>query len=247
MPAKPVVVLVGANKGGVGKTTVARTLIDYLSARGVQLRAFDTEFPRGGLKRFHPKLTEVVDITTAADQMKIIDTLATSEAKINVIDVRAGALLDTLKTFTQVGFFELAQQGEFGFMMFHVIGPSIDSLEEMSEVMTYTNARQYFVVKNFINETNFFEWQPELQKRYSRLKGGGVEITMPKLNEMAFEQSELAGVPISTFIANRNAEELKASYSLVLRGYVSTWLRKIINEYDRVHLLERLAGKTEGQ
>ena len=30
--AKPVVILVGADKGGVGKTTVTRTLLDYFIA-----------------------------------------------------------------------------------------------------------------------------------------------------------------------------------------------------------------------
>ena len=30
--AKPAVIIVGADKGGVGKTTVARTLLDYLAA-----------------------------------------------------------------------------------------------------------------------------------------------------------------------------------------------------------------------
>ncbi len=41
--AKPVVIVVGADKGGVGKTTVARTLLDYFSANSVLTRAFDTE------------------------------------------------------------------------------------------------------------------------------------------------------------------------------------------------------------
>ena len=31
--AKPAVVLVGADKGGVGKTTVARSLLDYFVVR----------------------------------------------------------------------------------------------------------------------------------------------------------------------------------------------------------------------
>jgi hypothetical protein len=51
---KPTVILVGADKGGVGKTTVARTLLDYLTAENLPARAFDTEFPKGTLKRFHP-------------------------------------------------------------------------------------------------------------------------------------------------------------------------------------------------
>src|SRR5207253_7093542 len=51
---RPTVILVGADKGGVGKTIVARTLLDYLVANNVPARAFDTEAPKGTLKRFHP-------------------------------------------------------------------------------------------------------------------------------------------------------------------------------------------------
>ena len=36
---KPTVILVGADKGGVGKTTVARTLLDYLTAEKLPTRA----------------------------------------------------------------------------------------------------------------------------------------------------------------------------------------------------------------
>jgi len=67
------VILVGADKGGVGKTTLARTLLDYLAARNTPARAFDSEFPRGALKRFHPKMTEIIDLETAADQIKVIE------------------------------------------------------------------------------------------------------------------------------------------------------------------------------
>ena len=56
--AKPTVVVVGADKGGVGKTTVARTLLDYFTAHHVPTRAFDSETPKGTLKRFHPDITD---------------------------------------------------------------------------------------------------------------------------------------------------------------------------------------------
>src|SRR6266436_2423705 len=42
---KPAVVLIGADKGGVGKTVVARTLLDYFAHHRVRARAFDTEVP----------------------------------------------------------------------------------------------------------------------------------------------------------------------------------------------------------
>src|SRR5512135_407029 len=80
--------LVGADKGGVGKTTVARTLLDYFTAHHVPTRAFDTETPKGTLKRFHRDVSEVVDATAVADQMRIIDTLSTTDATVTVVDVR---------------------------------------------------------------------------------------------------------------------------------------------------------------
>jgi hypothetical protein len=92
---KPMVLMIGADKGGVGKTTIARTLLDYLAAKNTLARAFDSEFPRGTLKRLHPGVTEIVNITTAADQIKILDTLTTRQIKVSVIDIRAGLLSST--------------------------------------------------------------------------------------------------------------------------------------------------------
>src|SRR5260370_19093080 len=107
--AKPVVIVVGADKGGVGKTTVSRTLLDYFSANNVPTRAFDTESPRGTLKRFHPDLTEIVDMTTTSDQMKIFDTLNSRTPSVPVIDVPPGLLPPALPSLPDIAFLDPAK------------------------------------------------------------------------------------------------------------------------------------------
>src|SRR6201746_2960204 len=107
--AKPAVIVVGADKGGVGKSTVSRTVLDYFSANNVPTRAFDTESPRGTLKRFHPDVTEIVDVTSTSDQLKIFDTLNTASTSVTVIDVRAGLLSPTLPPLRYIGFLDAAQ------------------------------------------------------------------------------------------------------------------------------------------
>jgi cellulose biosynthesis protein BcsQ len=77
-------ILVGADKGGVEKTTIARALADYLVRKNVPTRAFDTETPRGTLKRFHNDMTEVADIASTSDQMKILDTLNTGPPRDDI-------------------------------------------------------------------------------------------------------------------------------------------------------------------
>jgi hypothetical protein len=240
---KPAVILVGADKGGVGKTTVTRTLLDYFVAHNVPTRAFDTESPRGTLKRFHPDVTEVVDVTTIPDQMKIFDTLADAEAKVTVIDVRAGLLSSTLRALRDIGFLDIVKKGQVTFSVFHILGPSIASLDEIAETAAFVGDAKYFLVKNHINNTNFFEWDPATYDSYFRKIKDAVEISVPHLNEMACEQVELASVPFLTFVANKNAGGEAAAYSFVLRGYVRHWLGNVWGEYDRVKLTEISSAK----
>ena len=241
--AKPTVILVGADKGGVGKTTVARTLLDYFSAHQVPTRAFDTESPRGTLKRFHSDVAEVVDVTAIADQMKIFDTIGSANAKVTVIDIRAGLLSPTLKALNEIGFLDAAKKGQITFSVFHILGPSIASLEEIAETASIVGDANYFLVKNFINNTTFFDWDPATYNSYfNRIKGAS-EITVPKLNEMASEQVELAGAPFVSFVANKDGKGDTANYSFVLRGYVRHWLGNVWSEYDRVKLMDLVGGQ----
>jgi hypothetical protein len=243
--AKPTVILVGADKGGVGKTTVARTLLDYFGAHQTAVRAFDTESPRGTLKRFHPDLTEVVDMTEVADQMKIFDTLGSAPAQVTVIDVRAGLLSSTLQALSDIGFLESAKKGQIAFAVFHILGPSIASLNEIAETAKFVGDANYFLVKNRINDTTFFEWDPKTYNSYFKQIKGASEISIPKLNEMACEQVEVASQPFVSFIANKDAKGQTANYSFVLRGYVRHWLGNVWSEYDRVKLTDLVAPKLE--
>jgi hypothetical protein len=243
--AKPTVVVVGADKGGVGKTTVARTLLDYFTAHHVPTRAFDTESPKGTLKRFHPEVTDVVDATIVADQMKIFDTL--SDANVTVIDVRAGLLSPTLRALKDIGFLDSVRKGQLNFLVFHILGSSIASLNEIEDTSAYTADGKYYLVKNFINNTSFFEWDQATHSAYFKKHKDAVEITIPKLNEMAFEQVELASVPFLTFVANKGPKGEAANYSFVLRGYVRHWLGNVWGEYDRVKLNDITAGAAAPQ
>src|ERR1700737_3821434 len=241
--AKPAVIIVGADKGGVGKTTVARTLLDYFIAHQVPTRAFDTEAPRGTLKRFHPEVTEVVDMTLIADQMKIFGTPKSAAAAVTVIDVRAGVMSPTLKALRDIGFIDAAKKGQITFAVFHILGPSIASLDEINETAAYLGDAKYFMVKNFINNTHFFEWDEATHSSYFKQIRNAVEIVIPKLNEMATEQVELASVPYLTFIANKKQSGEPASYSFVLRGYVRHWLGTVWAEYDRLNLTDIVVAR----
>lgn len=238
--AKPAVILVGADKGGVGKTTVSRTLLDYFASRKISIRAFDTECPKGTLVRFHPGLTDVVDVTSVSDQMKIFDTVESSGTQVTLIDIRAGIMTPTLEALRNIGFLDMAKRGDLAFAVFHILGPSVASLGEIAETSQFLLDARYFLVKNFINNTTFFDWDEGTYNSYFNRIPHAVEVAVPKLPEMACEKVELAAVPFATFAADKTANGLPAGYSLVLRGYVRHWLNGVFAEYDRVRLTDIL-------
>jgi hypothetical protein len=239
---KPTLILVGADKGGVGKTTLSRALLDFIARKDVPARAFDTECPRGSLKRFHPDITEVIDFTDVADQMKVLDTLDSTDARVTLIDLKAGNLSLSLDTFDRIGVLDAARNGQFNLGLFHVVGSSIASLEEISELARYVNGMEYIVARNAVNDTNFFEWDQKTYKKYFSRLNSAHEIDIPKLNEMAYEQVDLAGLTFRDFIDNKGANGAAGNHSFVLRGYVRKWCADLDLELERLQLIQGLTG-----
>jgi hypothetical protein len=95
---------------------------------------------------------------------------------------------------------------------------------------------RYFLVKNFINTATFFDWDRATYNSYFNKIPDAADLTIPKLNELAYEQVDLAGVPFVNFIGNKGASGEAANYSFVLRGYVRHWLGSVWAEYDRIEM-----------
>lgn len=237
---KTTLILVGADKGGVGKTTISRVLLDYLAENEIKTRAFDTEAPGGTLQRFYGRITEVVNMAHTADQMRIIDTLDESPDTVSVVDVRAGQMRTILETLLEVGFLDAAAAGEFNLMLFHILGSSIASLDEISETAPYAADAHYYLVKNFVSDGSYFEWDPGTYRSYFNQVKSATEVTVPKLNDLAYEQVDLAGMPFTKFIGDR-------SNSFVLRGYVRSWLERIFEEFDEAGVLNAIGNKSRSR
>ena len=88
MESKPTLIICGSDKGGVGKTTVSRAVLDYLRDRNVQSpNVFDTEPGEGVLRRFS-KSAKPVDVLTVRGQMQVFDDVP--KAGYTFVDLKAG-------------------------------------------------------------------------------------------------------------------------------------------------------------
>ena len=213
MSTKPRVILVGADKGGVGKTTVSRLLIDYLNRKTISPRIIDTQTPTGILNRFY-RSAEVLDLTTDTGMMAALDGFNGSI----VADIRAGLLTPTLEMMRDIGFLADVAKGKASLIVLHVLGPTIASVAEIEALKELVDFARYFLVKNHINE---YDWTPSGTHF-------APPIDVPCLSPLATATVDGAGLSYNEFIGD-------PSFSYVLRGRVAHWRGEVDNEWDRVN------------
>lgn len=227
---KPKIIIVGADKGGVGKTTVTRILADYMTRKNVSARYYDTEFPGGDLKRFI-KSAEVLDISKVTSQMEIFDVL--DPESIIIIDLRAALLTDILEELKNAKLLEEVQNGNMSLVLLHILGPTINSLKEVISVgRQIGGGTRHLFVKNYINDSTFFEWDKDADATTLREMMAGSTITVPELTPMAVEKIQKEGCTFIGFADDKNQ-------SRILRGHVSSWVNKVFTEFDRVDIARR--------
>lgn len=225
--AIPTVIIVGADKGGVGKTTVARALLDYLDSRQVKFRSFDCEWPSGDLRRFRAD-AEVIDVMSVQSQMRIFDGAV--PGTVTVLDLRGGMLSPTLRALDDAKLLEEVHEGRMQLVLLHVLGPTMASISEISEAAKKVSggSARHFLVKNHINQTQFFEWdREESQATWQRMHD--ITVDVPQLAEIACETLQKTGGGFVDFSKDE-------ANSRTLRGLVRTWLEAVWAEFDRVKL-----------
>lgn len=225
----PTIIIVGADKGGVGKTTVTRLLTDYLALNGINVRLFDTEYPAGDLKRFDTD-AEIIDVSSVQSQMKVFDIL--DDSKVTVLDLRAGLLSEILTELDQSNLLEDVRAGNLNLIILHVIGPTITSiLEVTSAAEKIGGGARHFLVKNYVNDTTFFEWDVSGDAANPLRSMTDLTIKVPKLAEIACETIQKKGSSFRAYMGDMNN-------SRILRGKVNGWTHAAWAEFDRIKLVE---------
>ncbi|MBR0871218.1 hypothetical protein JQ633_12675 [Bradyrhizobium tropiciagri] len=229
---KPLVIMVGADKGGVGKTTVSRALDDYMRYRQVGCKIFDGEWPNGDLRQFAAS-SEVVDMQSVDDQMRVFDRLT----GVTLVDIKAGLFTDVLGSLNRTGLLDDVRAGRFNLALLHVLGPSVASLSEMAQISEKLGAgATHLLVKNYVNEAGFKEWDADPRFSGFLSSRAGHVVTVPHLEARACTEVQRQGLAFGSFI--------EKSDSRILVGYVRAWLRETFAAFTAAGI-EQLIEQTK--
>ena len=240
--AKPTVIVVGADKGGVGKTTVSRTLLDYFTAHHVPTRAFDTESPKGTLKRFHPDISDIVDVTSVADQMRIFDTLSSTDCERHG-DRRARrpAVADAAFAARH----RLSRRGEEGTAHLRRLPHPrlLDRLAQRDRGNVHLRRRrQVFPGQELHQQHQLLRMGPGHPRLlFQEVQGRRRDHHSRSSTRWPTSRSSSPPFRSSLLSPTRAPKGEAANYSFVLRGYVRHWLGNVWGEYDRIKLNDIVA------
>jgi len=182
---------IGGEKGGVGKSVVARLVAQYCIDKGLPFVAVDADGSHGALLRFYADYTRPVDLTSfeSADQ---ILSLATDENRRVVVDLPAqsdrllGAWLD------EGGILELAAESGVGVVFWHVIDDGKDALTTLDRLLTrYGHGVRYCVVKNLGRGKDFALYDRSTTRATAERLGAGV-VELPELYPAAMQKIDRA-------------------------------------------------------
>ncbi len=237
---KPRLILTHGEKGGVGKTTAARVIADFLASRQITFRGFDAEGPVGQFLRFHPASTSAVNVTDAASVAPVLDYVMEGNGNGNgaksvaIVDLGARSGADVRSWLYRGGALEEAETSSLGITVVYVLGGAVDSVGHLKECFGALGRSVNYVVVRNLGVAQKFEIYEQSNVREELLAAGAREITIPELDPAVYQSVDRASVSFADFADNKGG-----NFGYTERRYCRTWLRECFEALDEVAALLR--------
>lgn len=221
---------IGGEKGGVGKSVVARLLAQHWIDRKTPWTAFDTDRSHGALLRHYAEFAQPLEIGRMEDLDRIVEA-ATAEDRQVLVDLAAQSEQDLHRWITASGILELASELGVEVLFWHVMDDGKDSLELLDKLLARYGAQAHCViVLNHGRGESFehFQRSPIAQK----VREIGVPIVeLPALHKPTMRRIDHDD---KSFWAAMTHEEGPRALGLVERHRVKIWLRTAYAEFEKI-------------
>ncbi len=185
---KKLVIWVTGGKGGTGKSTFARGVLDILISAGVNVVALDGDQENPQLFRYYHNVGKGVIRTELAERNggdEILEAMANDQPDVILVDVAAGGSQILMRLQDESLFLSDAEELGYAFTVVSVISPIMDSVNMLREAMATTDGYsvQHVAVKNLHLTTgnNTFELFEDSKTKLRFEQAGGTVIEMRSL------------------------------------------------------------------
>ncbi|HEV2702177.1 MAG TPA: hypothetical protein VGV09_11135 [Steroidobacteraceae bacterium] len=214
--------LIGGEKGGVGKSMVARLLAQYFIDRSIAFSGFDADRSHGALLRFYSRYAAPVLV----DQYESLDAIveaATSQPEQRIlVDLAAQTGEPLMRWMDESQLLAVAPELNLNIRYWHVMDSGRDSVELLRQLFErYQSRLNYIVVHNQLRGSHFRIFDESgLVARAREYKAH--LITIRRLHESTMIKIDAAS---SSFGAAARAEDQATGLGVLERQRLDTWLQ----------------------
>jgi hypothetical protein len=224
--------LIGGEKGGVGKSVVARLLAQYMIDNEIPFIGFDTDRSHGSLLRFYADYASPTIIDDYESLDAIIETATAQPEQRILVDLAAQTHFPLVQWIDESGVLELAEELDIKVCYWNVMDSGKDCVDLLNKLLDKFRTRvNYVLVQNQVRDD-----------RFTILESSGV-----KERALAFDAKVMTlkrlHAPVMTKIdsnsysfwaaKNKDADSLNA-LGLLERQRVKIWLNHAYKEIESV-------------
>ena len=148
--------LIGGEKGGVGKSVVARVLAQYMIDNEIPFVGFDTDKSHGSLLRFYADYASPTIIDSYESLDAIIEVAAQNSNQRVLVDLAAQTHQAFAKWIDESGVLELAEELDIKIYYWNVMDSGKDSVDLLNKLLTQFGTRlNYVLVQNQLRDEHF--------------------------------------------------------------------------------------------
>jgi hypothetical protein len=225
---------IGGEKGGVGKSVVARLLAQYMIDRQIPFVGFDTDRSHGALLRYYSDFAapSVIDDYQSLDA--IVEVAAENPEQHVLVDLAAQTHHPLAKWIDESGVLELAEEMGVQIYYWNVMDSGKDSVDLLGRLFDqYENRLRYVLVLNQLRDEKFSIFEASgLKERAQYL--GAQTMTLKRLH--APVMTKIDSNSYSFWAATNKDAQSDNALSLLERQRIKIWLQSAYKELDSLSI-----------
>jgi hypothetical protein len=224
--------LIGGEKGGVGKSVVARLLAQYFIDHAIPFLGFDSDRSHGALLRFYSGYASPVVMDRYESLDAIVESAAAQPERRVLVDLAAQTQDSLTKWMDESQLLEVAPELGLRIRYWHVMDSGKDSVDLLKLLLDrYEQRLSYVIVQNQLRGEQFDVLKSSGQLDRALALGAQV-VVIKRLQEAAMTKIDAGST--SFWAATQPKDQGGAPLGILERQRVRTWLKSAYEAIQQV-------------
>ena len=224
---------IGGEKGGVGKSVVARLLAQYFIDRNRPFLGFDTDRSHGSFCRFYEGFASPIIVDSFEGLDAIVNGFEDNPHQSAIVDLAAQTLNPLARWISESDLFQVFRELGVAANFWHVMDDGKDSTDLLGALLArFGQGPNYIIVKNEGRGSDFAMLDGSAALAEA-LAFGAKLITLPRLHDVSMRKMDAQNTSFWKAINDRSSSH---TLGLLERQRVRMWLNQVYAAFDTLPL-----------